>query len=123
MMTAVSPGEAGAAKGDVESGFDAVLNVGVTGDVGGVTYAGVTSMNCVSSGSNQQTTKELFESLGLEVPRGIRDSYVLQTPGRHGNCLLYSVAKLIYKNPSHRSVDDMRLKLQSYISNSNVESI
>ena len=89
----------------MESVFNAVLVANDTKNCEKVTYAKVTAASCVNNRTKEQTTKRLFESLGLEIPKEIEDSYVIQTPGRHGNCLLYSVARLIYKSPTHQSVD------------------
>ena len=123
MMAAIKPEETKATKDDIKPGFNAVLDATVTENCKGVTYAKVTSVNCVDIRTKEQPTKRFFDDLGLEIPKEIEDSYIIRTPGRHGNCLLYSVAKLIYKSPNHQSVDEMRLKLQNYIKNGDVKSI
>ena len=57
MMAAINPEETKATKNDVESGFNAVLDVNVTKNCKEVTYAKVTSVNCFNNGTKEQTTK------------------------------------------------------------------
>jgi len=98
----------------------------VTEKHNGVTYADVTSKELPTKRFlyKELPTKEFFNNLGLIVPKGIKDSCIISTPGRKGNCLLYSVARLIYKDPNHKTVDDMRFffifqKTKNYITTQN----
>merc|ERR1712055_1094372 len=123
MMTAVKPEKAKMTQDDTKPDFDAVLNDFVTEKHEGVTYADVTSLNCIEIETKELPTKKFFDDLGLIIPKEIEGSCIIRTPGRKGNCLLYSVAKLIYKSPNPQTVDDMRLKLQKYLYNKDIESM